>query len=246
MNFKLDQSPTVILIRSPILWLISFVAINCAILLLLWLAFDYGQNLAGFSSAESRAYISELEEKLKESQEKNIESSRQATMLERNSQIDGSASGELKVALVNTQNEVLALKKELSFYKSIVSPEQGERSLAIQTIGLEQDDDGNYHYKLMVSQRGRNDRLVRGTVTLRIEGTNDLGEAQTLALSTVSNDTKIPMKFGFKYFQNFTGVMKLPDGFFADILHVKVKPSKGKVKAINEQFVWSDLTARGI
>jgi hypothetical protein len=167
-------------------------------------------------------------------------------MLERNSQIDGSASGELKVALVNTQNEVLALKKELSFYKSIVSPEQGERSLAIQTIGLEQDDDGNYHYKLMVSQRGRNDRLVRGTVTLRIEGTNDLGEAQTLALSTVSNDTKIPMKFGFKYFQNFTGVMKLPDGFFADILHVKVKPSKGKVKAINEQFVWSDLTARGI
>ncbi len=246
MSFKLDQSPTVILIRRPLLWLISFVAINCAILLLLWLAFDYGQNLAGFSSAESRAYISELEEKLKESQDKNIESSRQATMLERNSQIDDSASGELKAALVKTQNEVLTLKKELSFYKSIVSPEQGGRSLAIQTIGLKQDDDGNYHYKLMVSQRGRNDRLVRGMVTIHIEGTNDLGEVQTLALSTVSNDTKIPMKFGFKYFQNFTGVMKLPDGFFADILHVKVKPSTGKIKAINEQFVWSDLTARGI
>lgn len=246
MKFKLDQSPTIILIRRPLLWLISFVVLNCAILFLLWLAFDYGQLLAGYSSTESDIRISELEEELEKSQAKIVESSRQATMLVRNSQIDDSASGELKETLVKTQNEVLDLKKELSFYKSIVSPEQGGRSLAIQTITLTQDDNGDYHYKLMVSQRGRNDRLVRGTIEVSIEGTNDLGETQILALSKVSNDTKIPMKFGFKYFQNFTGVMKLPDGFFADILHVKVKPSTGKVKAINEQFVWSDAIARGI
>ena len=246
MKFKLDQAPTIILIRRPLLWMISFVAINCAILFLLWTAFDYGQRLAGYSSTESDALISELEEKLEKTQDEIIESSRQTTMLERNSQIDDSASGELKDTLVMTQNEVLDLKKELSFYKSIVSPEQGGRSLAIKTIGLVQDDNGNYHYKLMVSQRGRNDRLARGTIVVSIEGTNDFGETQMLALSKISNDTKIPMKFGFKYFQNFTGVMKLPDGFFADILHVKVKPSAGKIKAINEQFVWSDLIARGI
>ncbi len=246
MKFKLNQSPAVILIRRPILWIISFVAINCAILFALWLAFDYGQNIAGFASADSRAYIDELEKKLEESQSKNIESSRQATMLERNSQIDDGTVAPLKLALVKTQNEVLDLKKELSFYKSIVAPEQGERNLAIQTVQLTEDDDGNYHYKIMVSQRGRNDRVARGTVKVRIEGTNDVGEPLTLALSSVSNDTKIPMKFGFKYFQNFTGVMKLPDGFFADILHVEVKPSTGKIKTVNEQFEWSSLIARGI
>ncbi len=246
MKFKLDQSPTNILVRRPALWMVSFVAINCAVLFLLWQAFDYGQHLAGYSSTESNTRISELEEKLEKSEDKIIESSRQTTMLERNSQIDDSTSGELKETLIKTQNEVQDLKKELSFYKSIISPEQGGRSLAIQTIGLDQDDNGSYHYRLMVSQRGRNDRLARGTIVVSIEGTNDLGETQILALSKVSNDTKIPIKFGFKYFQNFTGVMKLPNGFFADILHVKVKPNTGKIKAINEQFVWSDLVARGI
>ena len=57
-------------------------------------------------------------------------------MLERNSQIDDDASSQLKETLAQAQNEVLELKKELSFYKSIVAPEQGSRSLAIQTIQL--------------------------------------------------------------------------------------------------------------
>ena len=66
-----------------------------------------------------------------------------------------------------------------------------------------------------------------------------------MKLADVSNDTKIPMKFGFKYFQNFEGVMMLPATFQPDSLRVKVKSRVGKIKAIDEQFVWSDLTAGG-
>jgi hypothetical protein len=66
-----------------------------------------------------------------------------------------------------------------------------------------------------------------------------------LKLAEVSNDTKKPMKFGFKYFQNFEGVMNLPEAFYPDYLRVKVKPTTGKIKSIDEQFAWSDLTAGG-
>ena len=165
-------------------------------------------------------------------------------MIERNSRFDGDASAQLKETLAQAQSEALELKKELSFYKSIVAPEQGSRSLAIQTVQLKKGDDGGFHYKIMVSQRGRNDQLARGTIDVTIEGV-EMGKPVTFKLAEVSKDAKKPMKFGFKYFQNFEGVMSLPEGFQPDFIRVKVKPKTSKIKALDEQFAWSDLTAGG-
>ncbi len=245
MNFKPIQTKKIITIQQPKLWLLSFVIIVAMILISLWVSFEYGRKVAGFYSADTDSYISQLQEQLEESQAEIIESTRQATMLERNSRIDDDASVQLKETLAQAQSEALELKKELSFYKSIVSPEQGGRSLAIQTIQLTKNEDGGYNYKIMVSQRGRNDQFARGSIAVSIEGV-DKGQPVTLTLAEVSNDTKKPMKFGFKYFQNFEGVLNLPAAFQPDFLHVKVKPSTGKIKTVDEQFAWSDLTAGGV
>lgn len=235
---------TMITIQRPLLWLLSLVLIICILLLSLWFSFEYGRNIAGYDSADADAYIDQLQAQLEETQAEIVESSRQATMLKRNSRIDDDASGQLEETLAQVQNEALELKKELSFYKSIVAPEQGSRSLAIQTIQLKKNETGGYHYKIMVSQRGQNDRFARGTIDVSIEGVKK-GQPVTLKLADVSNDTKKPMKFGFKYFQNFEGVITLPEAFLPDSIRVKVKPSAGKIKPIDEQFAWSDLTAGG-
>ena len=245
MTFKPLQTKQIITIQQPMLWLLSFVIIFCIILISLWVSFEYGRKVAGYNSSDTDAYISQLQEQLEETQAEIIESNRQATMLERNSRIDDDASGQLKETLAQVQSEALELKKELSFYKSIVSPEQGGRSLAIQTIQLKKNEDGGYSYKIMVSQRGRNDQLARGSIDVSIEGV-DKGQPVVLALSDVSTNVKKPMKFGFKYFQNFEGVMTLPVAFQPDSLHVKVKPSTRKIKTVDEQFAWSDLTAGGV
>ncbi len=244
MKIKPRHTHRIITIQRPLLWLLSFVALLCMILISLWVSFDYGRNIAGYDSADADAYIEQLQSQLEESQAETIESNRRATMLERNSRIDDDASVQLKETLAQAQNEALKLKKELSFYKSIVAPEQGSRSIVIQTVQLKQNETGGYHYKIMVSQRGRNDQFARGTINVSIEGVSK-GKPVTLQLADVSKDTKKPMKFGFKYFQNFEGVMNLPDAFQADSLHVKVKPSTVKIKTVDEQFVWSDLTAGG-
>ena len=235
---------TIITIQRPQLWLLSLVLIICIFLLSLWFSFEYGRNIAGYDSADADAYIDQLQGQLEEAQGEMVESTRQATMLKRNSRIDDDASSQLKGTLAQAQSEVLELKKELSFYKSIVAPEQGDRSIAIQTIQLKKNESGGYNYKIMVSQRGRNDRFARGTIDVSIEGVRK-GQPVTLKLSEVSNDTKKPMKFGFKYFQNFEGVLTLPASFLPDYLRVKVKPSVGKIKSLDEQFAWSDLTAGG-
>jgi len=238
------QTHTIITIQQPRLWLLSLVGIICAVLLAVWSSYEYGRSVAGFDSSNSDAYIEQLQAQLEESQAEIVESTRQATMLKRNSRIDDDASVQLKETLAQVQDEALKLKKELSFYKSIVAPEQGDRSIAIQTIQIKQNEGGGYHYKIMVSQRGRNDRFARGTIEVSIEGVNK-GQPVILKLAEVSNDTKKPMKFGFKYFQNFEGVLTLPATFQPDSIRVKVNPKTGKIKAIDEQFAWSDLTAGG-
>ncbi|MBE9559993.1 MAG: hypothetical protein IMF15_04350 [Proteobacteria bacterium] len=244
MNIKPLLTHTIITVQRPQLWLLSLVLIICMFMLSLWFSFEYGRNIAGYNSADADAYIDQLQAQLEEAQGEIVESSRQATMLKRNSRIDDDASVQLKETLAQAQSEALELKKELSFYKSIVAPEQGNRTIAIQTIQLKKNTTGGYDYKIMVSQRGRNDRFARGTIDVSIEGVNK-GQPVTLKLADVSNDTKKPMKFGFKYFQNFEGVMTLPEAFQPDSVRVKVKPSAGKIKPIDEQFVWSDLTAGG-
>ncbi len=244
MSIKPVSMQKIIVVRRPALWGLSFLLVLCLIALLLWASYEYGRGVAGYDSGNERAYIDLLQAQLEESEAEILESNRQATMLERNSRIDDDASVQLKETLAQAQNEALELKKELSFYKSIVSPEQGGRSLAVQTIQLLKNAEGGYQYKITVSQRGRNDRFARGTIDISIKGISN-GQPLTLALAKVANETKNPLKFSFKYFQKFEGVMNLPEAFQPDSIHIKVKPSTGKLKAVEEQFAWSDLTAGG-
>ncbi len=244
MNYKPLQSKLLITIHRPALWLLSMAGIALFVALLIWLAFEYGQKLAGYDKGEAMTYIDDLQQQLEDAQAQNTESQRQAAMLERNSVIDDGASEQLKKSLSEVQEESLELKKELSFYKSIVSPEQAKRSLAIQTIQLKPVLNGGYQYKIMVSQRGRNDRFARGKIEVTIEGSQE-GQATTLKLKEVSSEVKKPITFGFKYFQNFEGTMTLPVTFRPEFMRVQVKPKSSRIDPVDEKFAWTDLTAGG-
>lgn len=243
------QTHRIIAIRRPGLWWLFSVLLVALILFVVWSAFDYGRHVAGYNKSDSDAQIEKLQTQLEEIQHEIVESRRQATMLERNSHIDSDAAAQLEQVLSQAKSEVSTLTKELSFYKSVVAPEQGSRSLAIQKMRVRANADGGYDYIFMVSQRGRNDQFARGTVDVSIAGVSkDL--PLTLKLSEVSNDTnkKVAsglMKFGFKYFQNFEGIITFPENFEPDTLRVKVKPGKGKIKALDESFSWSDLITEG-
>lgn len=244
MNYKPLQSRILITIQRPALWLASMAGIVLLVALLIGLAFEYGQKVAGYDKGEAMTYIDDLQQQLEDIQVQYTETQRQTAMLERNSVIDDGATEQLKKSLNESQAESLELKKELSFYKSIISPEQSKRSLAIQTIQLKPDKNGGYHYKIMVSQRGRNDRFTRGKIEVVVEGFQD-GKAVTLKLSEISSKLKKPLTFGFKYFQNFEGTIILPVTFRPEFVRVQVKPRSSRIDPVDEKFTWADLTAGG-
>ncbi len=245
MNYKPVQSRILITIQRPGVWAMNFLLLLCVIALMIFIAFEYGQRVAGYDKTEAINYIEGLELQILNLKMENTESQRQATMLERNSTIDGGASDQLKISLTEAQAETLELKKELSFYKSIITPGDTKRSLMIQTIQLKPDAvNGVYQYQIMVSQRGRNDRFARGSIDVVLGGSS-AGQEQIIKLSEVSQDVKNPISFGFKYFQKFSGTMTLPETFQPEYMRVKVKPKSSKIDPIDEQFAWADLTAAG-
>ena len=242
MNMKPLQTRYLITIQRPFRWLMGLLVLLALVAAMILLAYEQGRQMAGFNASDADRVVEMLQAEIETLRADLAESQRQAAMLERNSKIEDDTSGQLKKTLTETQNEVLELKKELAFYKSIVAPEQSKPSLVIQTIQLKRDPAGDYDYKIMISQQGRNDRFARGTVDVSIVGSKQ-GARQVLALNDVSDDTKNPMKFGMKYFQNFNGKLKLPDGFIAESMRVKLKPSAKTLEAVDELFPWDDLTA---
>jgi len=242
MNMKPLQTRYLITIQRPFRWFIGFLVIIALLGVMFLMTYEYGRRMAGFDSSDAGQVIDSQQAEIETLQSNLAEYQRQTAMLERNSEIEDDTTGQLKKTLTEAQNQVLELKKELAFYKSIVAPEQGKPSLVIQTIQLKKDVAGDYGYKIMVSQQGRNDRFARGAVEVSIEGTNQ-GAKQILALSDVSDDASKPLKFGLKYFQNFTGKLKLPEGFAAESMRVKLKPSSKTLDSVDEKFPWDDLTA---
>lgn len=245
MNYRPLQTRILITIQRPALWALSFFLLLCAVALITWLAFAYGQRVAGYDKNEAIAYIEDLEQQIEDLKFQFTESEHQTTMLERNSTIDDGASEQLKISLSEAQAESLELKKELTFYKSIITPGDTKRSLMIQTIHLKSDTKaGDYQYQIMVSQRGRNDRFARGAIEVTLGG-KEAGQTQVIKLSEVSKDTTSPIRFGFKYFQKFNGTITLPGTFQPEFMRVIVKPKSSTIDPVDEQFSWADLTAVG-
>ncbi|UCB54200.1 MAG: hypothetical protein JSW45_09605 [Thiotrichales bacterium] len=236
------QTRYLITIQRPFRWVLGFVALVALVAAMVMLSYEQGRRMAGFDSSDADRVVDMLQAEIETLRADLAESQRQAAMLETNSKIEDDTSGQLKKTLTQAQNELLELKKELAFYKSIVAPEQGKPTIVVQTIQLKKDQAGDFDYKIMISQQGKNDRFARGTVEVSIEGSNQ-GAKQVLALNDVSDDVKKPMKFGMKYFQNFTGKLKLPQGFTAESMRVKLKPSSKTLESVDEIFPWEDLTA---
>lgn len=245
MNYRPLQNKIIIPVQRPFLWVLSFAVLLVVIALMVWLAFAYGQRAAGYDKAEAIVYIEDLERQITQLQSQNTINERQAVILERNSTIDDGASEQLKVLLAKSQGESLELRKELAFYKSIVSPGDSKRTLTIQAIQLRPTaTPGNYQYQITVIQQGRNDNLARGSIEVMFEGT-EAGLEKTIKLTEISEEAAKPFRFGFKYFQKFSGTMMLPETFQPDFMRVQVKPNSGKLDSIDEQYSWADLTAGG-
>ena len=242
MSISSLKTRKIITIQRPWLWLMSLFGIVLLFAALVWMAFESGRVAAGYDGAEAAEIIDDMNQQIQQMQLKNDAIVQHNAMLERNIKIDEDAGRHIVVTYNEAQSEVQELKKELEFYKSIITPEETKRSVSIHGIQVDEREDGGFEYKITISQKGRNDNKVSGKLKLAVTG-KKFDKPETLTLDEISDDKTKDKRFGFKYFQTFEGVMVFPDGFWPEFLQIEVKPKLSSIESIVEQFTWAELTA---
>ena len=229
-------------VQRPQLWLLACAGVLVAVGFLIWMAFVYGQLSAGHDRVAANKRASQLENQVDDLIGQNEDLQRQTAKLSRDMGIDRDAGGQVEKELTKAQAQILDMKEELTFYRSIVQTNKLSRTLNIKKLALTADSPGMFKYKLILVQDGRNDSSVRGTIEMSLEGSRGGTKVEMIdwPVVSVSRVDKL-QKFGFKYFQNFEGAIKIPENFVPTSIHVKVQSATSGVANVEETYPWDAM-----
>jgi hypothetical protein len=206
-------------------------------LLLLYVIYEWGRFEGGYSKfaevQRRRELVAQIEA-LEQDNEK-LRGDVAAAELARN--VDYKAYGDVEKNLDDLQAQVLKQREELTFYRGIVSPEDGIGGLRIQRFQVvSAGSERHYRVRLTLVQSMRQDAAVAGSVAIQIEGARD-NRPEQFALSQAGAaraDGQLPFKF--RYFQDLEQNIVLPDGFEPRAINVEVRSSGGA--PVRESYPW--------
>lgn len=228
-----------ILVYQPIyVWL--GLAVTLALLATAaYVLFERGKFHAGSGLEKLARQRDELEDRVAELQKENLRLREQLAVSQRSSEIDRRASLEVRREFSGLQDELLELRKELDFYRGIVSPGDSRPGLRIQRFQLEPSaESGRVFYTLTLTQVKRNERYVRGVVEMEVEGLED-GAPKVLVFRNLAEDNTRALKYKFRYFQNFEGDIWIPPQFEPKKVRVLLKPEgKGQPPGVEKLMDW--------
>ena len=160
----------------------------------------------------------------------------------RSSEIDTQACSSVRESLMSLQAELSNAREQLAFYRGIVSPDLSQAGVRVYDLTLKRGPaKDSYQYGLVLIQSVRHDRRISGRIDLAIEGTSN-GQPQTLNWSSVASGGNKNLLFSFKYFEEFSGELRLPAGFKP--LRVTARlVMDGDMPTIEDQYDWNKIMA---
>lgn len=158
--------------------------------------------------------------------------------------VDAQAAQSLRDTIHELRDELGGLREEVTFYKSLMAPSSLERGLQIAELTVDRGAGAReYGWRLLLTQAAERRDWVQGGVELAVEGTRQAGGSnveEVLPLTEVAELDVYPLKFRFRYFQNLTGALTLPDGFVPQAVLVTVTPAGRGAEPVERRFEWVD------
>lgn len=203
-------------------------------------AFEFGRLRAGFDAAEADRVRQRQADEIGTLTRQNRELRERIALLERSSEIDREAREQVQANLAAMQDEVLELREELAFYRGIVSPEDAQTGLRIQSFRLSNGPaEGLYHFRLVLIQAIKHDRRASGRVDVVVHGVRN-GEPVSVPLQELVTGEVDELNYSFKYFQDFEGDIRLPEGFAPARVDIAVLPGGRDRDAIRRTIDWNE------
>lgn len=213
-----------------------------AALVMMYGMYEWGRFEAGYSKLAEVQHRRELNAKIEALEDANGKLRADAAAAQLARDVDRKAYADVEKGLADLQAKVLKHQEELTFYRGIVSPEDGIGGLRIQRFQVLPDGAENaFRLRLVLVQSMRQDAVVSGTVVLQIEGVRDNKPAQ-LTLAEAGGDARADgqVPFQFRYFQNLEQSVTMPPGFVPKAVNVEVRSARSA--AVRESFPWQVQT----
>ena len=157
--------------------------------------------------------------------------------------VEQQTRAELSANLVALQDEILALKRQLATYKRLVkSLQEQEQGLHIEELTFSETmTERLFRYRLVLTQRHKQDQFNQGGIELAIRGIR-AGKPAKFNLETLSKGN--PLTFKFKYFQILEGELLLPPQFKPTQVEVALFPQEDPTKPVVQTFAWASLEGK--
>jgi hypothetical protein len=206
-------------------------------LLLLYVIYEWGRFAGGYSKFAEVQRRRELTAQIDRLQQENEKLRGDIAKAELARNVDNKSYGVVEKNLEDLQAQVLKQREELTFYRGIVSPEDGIGGLRIQGFQV-QSGGAPRHYRLLLvlQQSMREDAVVSGSVNIQIEGVR-ANRPEQLGLTQLGDGARADgLPFKFRYFQKFEHAVVLPEGFEPRAVNVEVRSTR--LAPVRESYPW--------
>jgi hypothetical protein len=139
------------------------------------------------------------------------------------------AARDLQAVVVQQQGKIARLESEAIYYRNLMSPGAGDREVFIHRVDLLPSVDNRFlSYEILLTHADPDGAHTVGRIGLTLSGIIenrqiliDAGGAGLIELDALEYD--------FRYFQNFAGQLRLPEGFKPATLLLEVTSEAGKL-----------------
>lgn len=207
-------------------------------LLLLYAMYEWGRFKGGYSKLAEVQRRREFAAQIETLERENEKLRDAAAAAQLAGEVDRKSYADVEKNLAELQAQVLKAREELTFYRSIVSPEDGIGGLRIQRFQvLPGAAERHYRLRLVLAQSMRQDSVVSGAVSIQIEGVRDNRPVQ-VSLAEAGGKTRADglAPFQFRYFQNIEQDVVLPEGLEPRAVNVEVRSSR--LAPVRESYPW--------
>ncbi len=219
----------------------NFIATLLLVLLSLILAcaFLAGRHIATEERTKALNERDRFEERLVNREQALVLLQQQLANLKLGTEIDKAATEQVRYELNSLRNSIANLEEEITFYRGLMDPDAEKKGLDVRSfVVFRRRLDGPFEFKLIVQQLGPNHPLIKGHVSLDIVGQLN-GKPKVWPVSKLSKQyTADRIKLRFRYFQNISGELILPDGFVPQQVRVVATAQTNKQQPVEKSFDW--------
>ena len=139
------------------------------------------------------------------------------------------AATDLQAVVVQQQDKIARLESEAVYYRNLMSPGAGDREVFIHRVDLLPSVDNRYlNYEILLTHADPDGAHTVGRIGITLAGVVE--NRQTLIDAGASGLIEPEaLEYDFRYFQNFAGQLRLPEGFQPATLLLEVTSEAGKV-----------------